>query len=187
MKLNLLAFALAFLFVLGTPAASFSQEHHKKTSGEKPASKMSMMMEGPHHKMGMAYRKNMNTLASALADVAAGDDQLNGELIRSMVSDLKGAFEMLTNIHRDHMTNMKPEMMAEMAPMMEKMKSKMKELSDHIAALEASVSNDRIDKKQLGSHATAIAKLTGHGDMKMGDKEKMKMGDGMKGSETANR
>lgn len=134
-----------------------------------------MMQDSSCHRMGMAYRKNINNLATALSETAKSDNELNKGLIVSTISDIRSSFETFSRIRKEHMSQMTPEMKTSMAPMMEQMKTNMKELSDRIVALEALTKADVIDRSGLETNSAAIARLTSQHGMKMGGGSAMKM------------
>ncbi len=175
-KIMLVGLVAVLMFIVSTD--SYAQGDAKMAMHKSDKSPMSEMMNSSHHKMGMAYRKNLNTLATTLVDLSTGTDAVNHDLVKAIVADIKNASGMMNRIHMDHMGKMKPEMKSKMAPMMEKMKTKREKLANHIKALETAANTDAFDMKEIGMHAAAIAELTSSHDMKRKHKEKMKM-DGM--------
>lgn len=180
MKIKMMIMSLVAVFVMSSASSVFAQGDSKMASKMDSGMDMSEMMNSSHHRMGMAYRKNINTLAGTLADLSTGSESVDAGLVRSIVADIKSASAMMDRIHMDHMSKMKPEMKTKMAPMMEKMKVKKEALKDHIAALEKAANADSIDMNEIGKHAAAIAEATKPAMMmKESHKDKMKMDDKM--------
>ena len=175
MKIKMIAASFAAVIMVLSASSSFAQGDKKMEMKMGGGMEMSEMMTSAHHRMAMAYRKNINTLATTLADVSNGSEAVDPEFVKTIVSDIKNASAMMDRIHMDHMSKMKPEMKEEMAPMMEKMKAKKEKLANHIAALDTAANADSVDMKDIGKHAAAIAEMTKPSMMMDGSgKDKMK-------------
>jgi len=160
MKIKIMLMSLFAVFVVASANTSFAQTGKPMAMKKDGDMEMSKMMKSSHHRMGMAYRKNIHTLSGTLASLSNGTDAVEPEFVKTIVADIKSASAMMDRIHKDHMSRMKPEMKTKMAPMMDKMKTKKKNLANHILALDVAANSDSIDMKEVGKHAAAIAEMT---------------------------
>ncbi len=179
MKIKMMIAGLVAVFMLSSASSFFAQGDKKMEMKMDGDMNMSEMMKSSHHLMGMAYRQNINTLATTLVELSNGTEAVDAEFVKTIVADIKSASGMMDRIHMDHMSKMKPEMKTKMAPMMEKMKTKKEALASHIMALDAAAKAESIDMKEVGKHAAAIADMT-KSEMKMKESHdgKMDMKDG---------
>jgi hypothetical protein len=168
--------SVVFLLGAGGIAAQGHKQHKKMKSGM--TMDMSAMKSSPHHKLMMAYMKNMANFARLLRDQALTPKGPDAEFARTAVAELRHDLDAMDAIHQKHMDAMTPEMKAKMATMMEKMDKGQAMLKEHVIALETAVQADKPDAKEVAMHANDLVKhfgmMSGMGK-KMAAKKKMPM------------
>ena len=119
---------------------------------------MAAMKNDPHHKLMMAYMKNMADFARILRDQALTPKGPDAEFARAVVAQLRHDFDAMEAIRLKHMDAMSPEMKAQMKMMMDKMEKGQAMVREHIVALETAVQADMPDAKQVAMHANDLVK-----------------------------
>jgi len=119
---------------------------------------MAAMRNDPHHKLMMAYAKNMSDFATMLRDQALTSKGLDPEFARAVVAELRHDLDAMEAIRMKHMETMSPEMKAQMKMMMDKMEKGQGMVKEHIVALETLVQADIPDAKQVAMHANDLVK-----------------------------
>lgn len=122
---------------------------------------MAAMKNSPHHKLMMAYMKDMAGFARMLRDQALTPAGPDAEFARAAVAELRHDLDAMEAIHQKHMGGMSAEMKAKMAAMMEKMDKGQAMVKEHVAALETAVQADKPDAKQVAMHANDLVKHFG--------------------------
>jgi hypothetical protein len=176
MKIKLLTAIFALFVFAGIGFAQNTDSKMKKMDmkmGDKP--EMSEMMNSPQHKLMKAYHQNIVTFAKTLQEMSKDSQNVDADLAKMSVSEIKRSSEMMDKIHTDHMSKMDSAMKKKMAPMMENMKTKKAELDHHIMELDKSVSAASINAKDVEKHASAIVEMLDGMKMDGGNKDKMKM------------
>src|SRR6476659_9769690 len=105
--LKILSLILAVLFGVGAVAAQGT----KKMQGGMMMD-MAAMKNDPHHKLMMAYMKNMADFARMLRDQALTPKGPDAEFARPVVAELRHDFDAMEAIRQKHMDAMDPEMKA---------------------------------------------------------------------------
>ena len=153
--LTVMVLTLVFAVLFG--AGGVAAQGSKKMQGGMMMD-MAAMKNDPHHKLMMAYMKNMSDFARMLRDQALTPKGPDAEFARAVVAQLRHDFDAMEDIRQKHMDAMSPEMKAQMKMMMEKMEKDQAMVKDHIVALETAVRADMPDAKQVAMHANDLAK-----------------------------
>jgi hypothetical protein len=165
-----------FLLCAGGIAAQGHRQHKKMGAGM--SMDMSAMKSSPHHKLMMAYMRDMSQFARMLRDEALTPKGPDAESARMAVAELRHDLDAMESIHQKHMDAMDPAMKEKMISMMEKMDKGQAMLKEHVVALEAAVQADQPDAKEVAMHANDLVKhfgmMSGMGH-KMAAKKKMPM------------
>ena len=182
---------MAIMLVLMIPSAAWAQHKHREQQKAAPSGMkmdmpmmMAMMMKSPDHKLMAAYMKSMSAFAMSLRDQAMKPNNIDAEVARATVAELRHSLDAMEALHQKHMRAMSAEMQSKMQMMMEKMDKGREMLKDQVSALETDVQGDKPDAKQLATHSNALLKHLGmmssmHGGSKavkrMPMKKKMEM------------
>lgn len=153
--LKILSLVLAILFGVG--AVAVAAQGTKKMGGGMMMD-MAAMKNDPHHKLMMAYAKNMSDFAMMLRDQALTPKGPDIDFARAVVAQLRHDFDSMEAIRMKHMDTMSPEMKAKMKMMMDKMEKGQAMVKEHIVALETLVKADMPDAKQVAVHANDLVK-----------------------------
>ena len=158
-KQILVTLTVAVLFILGAGGIA-AQGQHKKMKGGMTMD-MSGMKSSPHHKLMMAYMKDMANFARLLRDQALTPTGPDAEFALTAVAELRHDLDAMEAIHQKHMDAMTPEMKEKMRAMMEKMDKGQAMVKEHVIALEAAVKADKPDAKEVAMHANDLVKHFG--------------------------
>jgi cytochrome c556 len=149
-------------------SANFASAQDKKMDGGKMKDNpmMAEMEKSPHHKMMMAYRRNIANFADALSEMTKDEKTFDAESARAALAEIKRGMKMTGEIHRKHSAMMSAEMKDKMKPMMEKMDKEKAESNAHIAALDALLQADKPNLQEVRIHAAAVSAQFGAMKMK---------------------
>ena len=151
---------LAAAAIVVTSSETFAQHTHEQKkagmSGMQP--EMAEMMQSSHHQLMMAYMQSMTEFARTLHEQAVKTAPLDVEFARAAVAELRHNLDAADSLHQKHMGMMNAEMQSKMKAMMEKMDKDRTMLKDQVIALEADVSADKPNAKQVAAHADALLK-----------------------------
>jgi hypothetical protein len=177
-KQILVTLMVSVVFLLGAGGiAAQGHKQHKKMAGGMSMD-MTAMKNSPHHKLMMAYMRDMSQFARMLRDQALTPKGPDAEFARAAVGELRHDLDAMESIHQKHMEAMDPAMKEKIAMMMDKMDKGQAMVKEHVTALETAVQADQPDAKEVAMHANDLVKhfgmMSGMGH-KMAAKKKMPM------------
>jgi hypothetical protein len=136
------------------PSPSQAAKQHEAKGGMH----MGGTMDAPHHVLAMAYRDNLATFARSLRGAVAKSKNVNLELARPAVAEMRRSFDQMQQHHRAQMGMMPSGMSASMSGMMSHMSSHVTALTEHLAGLESEVGKAVPAPAAVVDHANEILK-----------------------------
>ena len=113
----------------------------------------SAMMAGPHHLLAMAYRDNLTTFARVLERDITRSQEVNLELARPAVAEMRRSFEQMREHHEAQTGHMQAPMPA---MMMDEMKAHLSALGESLTKLSEEVQGKEPDRTKVMESLAAI-------------------------------
>lgn len=119
---------------------------------------MTPMMSNPHHKLGMAYMKNLQNFAEALKSDIATTGKVDKDLAATAVKEMKKSLDQMQKHHREMQKSMTAEMKSRMADMVKMMDNRFDATRQHLSSLEKEVKAKMPDPKKVTQELEQIGK-----------------------------
>lgn len=114
------------------------------------------MMQSPHVKLAMAYKKNLQNFARALKAEVTATGKVDKQFAEQAVGEMRRSFEQMKKQHDEQMGMMSDEMRQQMGDKMKMMQDRLAMAQQHLDQLEGEVKADAPDPKKVVSEVNQI-------------------------------
>ena len=145
---------LGVVFAAGAAfAADADNQMPRMKSGEKSREKkqemMKDMMQNPHHKLAMAYKKNLMNFAVALKSDIRATGKVDKDLAETAVKEMRNSLDQVKKHHDEAKGTMSEDMKTRQAEMIKMMESRLATVGTHLDNLEKEVKADNPDPNKV--------------------------------------
>ncbi|MBT1070323.1 hypothetical protein [Pelotalea chapellei] len=126
--------------------------------GDKKDGAMQAMMSNPHHKLGMAYKKNLQNFAKALKSEVTATGKVDKDFAIIAVNEMRQSLKQMENHHKEMQDSMSPEMQERMTDLATMMDSRLNTTNQHLDLLEKEVKADNPDSEKIVAEVDQIMK-----------------------------
>lgn len=161
MRLARYAAVVAISTMMTCPAFAADQMKEMRGHGMQSMSKdgmMQAMMSNPHHKLGMAYKKNLQTFARTLKSDVTSTGKVDKEFAATAVNEMRQNLKQMEMHHREMQDSLSPEMKEKMGEMVKMMESRFATINQHLDLLEKEVQMENPDPKKVVTEVDQIMK-----------------------------
>ena len=150
-KLSVVCLALVF-----SAGAVFAADTRKP--GMKGGAMMQEMMKNPHHKLAMAYKKNLLNFANTLKADISSTGKFDKNLAETAVKEMRESLDQVKKHHDEAKGTMSEDMRARRAEMIKMMEDRMTAVRGHLDNLEKEVKADTPDVTKVRMELDQIVK-----------------------------
>ncbi|SNB46904.1 hypothetical protein [Geobacter sp. DSM 9736] len=119
---------------------------------------MQQMLNEPHPKLAMAYKRNLVNFAGTLKAHIAKTGKVDRQFAESAVEEMKRSLGQMKTHHDEHMKTMSDQMKQQMGEKMKMMDDRIATLQQHLDTLEKEVKAEAPDPKKVTAEVDQILK-----------------------------
>lgn len=116
------------------------------------------MMQNPHHKLAMVYKKNLLNFATTLKSEVSRTGTVDKDFADTIIKGMRDSLTQLQKHHDEAKGSMTEEMRAQKAEMIKNMENRLTVVRGHLDNLEKEVKNDVPDPSKVKMELDHIVK-----------------------------